>query len=174
MAYRKYKKGYKQKYRPKKPVRYFSDLEVYQKTHALSVFLENHILGAKKKTKKSTSKKPYKELIKEGSNEYDIVHKASMCARGIPHLIAEAHSYRFGLQEDCIIILEKVMANCNKMVVYLEQIRDVCPVDVDADIFEEKIKEYHRIRRKILNLQRVWRKYMHEKREEKINPKKIL
>ena len=82
------------------------------------------------------------------------------CALGLPHLIAEAHSYRFGAGTDCLVLLEKVMVNCNKMIVYLEQVRDICQTGQEHEWFEELIKKYLYIRRKTLNLQRVWKKYI--------------
>ncbi len=89
-----------------------------------------------------------------------IMHNMLPCALGLPHLIAEAHSYRFGTGQDCIILLEKTMVNCNKMMVYLEQVRDICQTGLEHEWFEELIKKYLYIRRKTLNLQRVWKKYI--------------
>ena len=82
------------------------------------------------------------------------------CSCSIPHLIAEAHSFRFGSQKECLILLEKVMLNCNKMVVYLDQARDICATGVEVEKFEDLQKKYLFIRRKVLNLQRSWQKYM--------------
>jgi len=56
--------------------------------------------------------------------------------------------------------LEKVMLNCNKMVVYLDQARDICATGLEVVKFEELQKKYLFIRRKVLNLQRSWQKYM--------------
>jgi len=52
------------------------------------------------------------------------------------------------------------MLNCNKMVVYLDQARDICATGVTVEKFEELQKKYLLIRRKVLNLQRSWQKYM--------------
>ena len=89
---------------------------------------------------------------------------------GIPHLIAEAHSLRFGAGEDCLVLLEKAMLNCNKMVVYLEEIRDIGQTGLEAEVFEEKIKEYFRLRYRVLNLQRSWKRFIDLKRMENTNP----
>jgi len=92
-----------------------------------------------------------------------IYHRMLPCALGLPHLIAEAHSVRFGSQKDCLILLERAMLHCNKMVVYLEETRDICNTGVSWDKFNELIKKYLFIRQKTLNLQRSWKKYMDSK-----------
>ena len=81
-------------------------------------------------------------------------------ALSIPHQIAEAHSCRFGSSDQCLLILDKVMLGCNKMVVFLEQVRDICETGIELEQFEEQAKKYFYIRQKVLNLQRVWRKYI--------------
>jgi len=81
-------------------------------------------------------------------------------ALSIPHQIAEAHSCRFGSSDQCLLILEKVMLGCNKMMAYLEQTRDICETGVELSQFEEQTQKYFYIRQKVLNLQRVWRKYI--------------
>lgn len=92
------------------------------------------------------------------------------CALGLPRLIAEAHSYRFGAGTDCLVLLEKTMVNCNKMMVYLEQVRDICQTGLEHEFFEELIKKYSYIRRKTLNLQRVWKKYIEHPNAEIVRP----
>jgi hypothetical protein len=46
-------------------------------------------------------------------------------ALSISHLVAKWHSMRFGAGEQCLLLLDKAMLNCNKRVVYLEQVRDI-------------------------------------------------
>ncbi len=70
--------------------------------------------------------------------------------------------------KECLILLEKVMLNCNKMVVYLDQARDICETGLESGQFEELAKKYFLIRRKVLNLQRSWQKYMGMPKDEKI------
>ena len=108
-----------------------------------------------------------------GSGTSDDIKKIIMntlanCSCAIPHWIAEAHSFRFGSQKECLILLEKVMLNCNKMVVYLDQARDICDTGVEVEKFEELQKKYLFLRRKVLNLQRSWQKYMNMPKEEKM------
>ncbi|MBI2459579.1 MAG: hypothetical protein HYV53_03450 [Parcubacteria group bacterium] len=137
-------------YSPKKPVKSFMDLEIYQQALAASVAAAGITLIKDKKKK---------ERIKEEAENL-IIHNLLPCALGLPHLIAEAHSFRFGAGTDCLVLLEKTMVNCNKLVVYLEQVRDICQTSKEHDFFQELIKKYLYIRRKTLNLQRVWKKYI--------------
>jgi hypothetical protein len=89
-----------------------------------------------------------------------IIKNMTALALSIPHQIAEAHSCRFGSSDQCLLILDKVMLGCNKMVVFLEQVRDICETGIELEQFEEQAKKYFYIRQKVLNLQRVWRKYI--------------
>lgn len=153
---------------PKRPVKSFQDLEVYQKALEASVFVSNTII--KPKLEKIISGRELlkkRELfgVKFGLNPLGLVFRNMLpCALGIPHLLAEAHSLRFGAGEDCLVLLEKVMLNCNKMVVYLEMARDICETNVTREQFEEQIKKYLYVRRKVLNLQRSWRKFIEMKK----------
>ena len=161
-------------YSPKKPVKTFQDLEIYQKALEASVAVSKIFekkapfnKGGKGDLKDSKSNNGGDDAkgqknIGTGTAEAEnlIFHNLLPCALGLPHLIAEAHSYRFGAGTDCLVLLEKVMVNCNKMVVYLEQVRDICQTGQEHEWFEELIKKYLYIRRKTLNLQRVWKKYI--------------
>jgi len=157
-------------YLPKKPVKTFQDLEVYQQALAANVFVVNFIVPVPKLSVVEKRPRKGRETATEtsgnfGSGTADDIKKIIMntlanCSCAIPHLIAEAHSFRFGSQKECLILLEKVMLNCNKMVVYLDQARDICATGVEVEKFEELQKKYLFIRRKVLNLQRSWQKYM--------------
>lgn len=152
---------------PKRPVKSFQDLEVYQKLLEASVFVAKNILPAIIKGKDVKSKK---RIIVRESEKFDsakeLIYKSIVsCALGLPHLIAEAHSVRFGSQTECFVFLEKVMLNCNKMAVYLEQVRDICDTGIEWEVFDELIKKYFYIRRKVLHLQMSWKKYMNQNNE---------
>ena len=170
----------------KKPVKSFQDLEVYQKSLEISVFVAKNILpkinvgekeisnspnclipnkkeetGEKRKEeggKGTTAQKS--EQIRQWDAKEMVCKDLSICALGLPHLIAEAHSVRFGDKEESIVLLEKVMLNCNKIVVYLEQVRDICETGVEWEFFDELIKKIFDVRRKVLHLQMSWKKYM--------------
>lgn len=146
-----YTNYYKRPYNPKRAVRSFLDLEIYQKLLESSVFVVKEIANKYKK---------------RGAINLKIINDLTACALNIPHLIAESHSQRFGTGTKCLDILDEAMLQCNKAVVYLEQVRDICDTKVEWEQFDEQIKKYFYIRRKILNLQRVWRKYIKEKENE--------
>lgn len=142
----------KQSYQPKKPVKSFQDLEVYQKSLETSVFVAKTLVPAirgKGKKKKAT----------EETDEI-LIEAVLPTALGLPHLVAEAHSLRFGESTECLRRLEKAMLSCNKLVCYAEQARDISETGIEWEQFEELIKKYLYIRRKILNLQRSWKKFM--------------
>ena len=167
---------------PKKPVKSFLDLEVYQKSLECAVFVARYIVplpklpAVRSESQGDAVPAVQEELLQEqatsaaasakatasqgGAVKELIFHQMLPCALGLPHLIAEAHSVRFGSQKDCLILLERAMLHCNKMVVYLEEARDICDTGVPWEKFNELIKKYLFIRQKTLNLQRSWKKYM--------------
>ena len=172
---------------PRKPVKSFLDLEVYQNSLAAAVFVAKYIclpsadvetaLGGHplgNAEPKAQGDMPQEQVISAtasanasasqgGRAKEMIFHQMLPCALGLPHLIAQAHSVRFGSQKDCLILLERAMLHCNKMVVYLEETRDICDTGVEFEKFADLIKKYLFIRQKILNLQRSWKKYMEGK-----------
>lgn len=135
--------SYINKYYPKRPIRSFQDLQVYQITLALAVDIV-------KKVKKQTDINISEALIKIVIN--------------IPKLIAIAHSLRFGNPTKAINRLEKTMLNCNLAIYYLELYRDIVnpaqPKEIDTDYFEKQIKSYLKVRGQILRLQKSWIKFM--------------
>ena len=166
----------------------FTDLEVYQKALEGSVFVANEAMNfweasrpraevAKadvKRSHKSLSPKPKQTQNTDSQKfcmdelESTIIKTMCITALSIPHLIAESHSKRFGQSTECLKILDEVMLRCNKMVVYLEQTRDICQTGIETERFKEEIDKYFYIRRKVLNLQRVWRKYIIETQNSKL------
>jgi hypothetical protein len=158
---------------PKVAVKNFTDLQIYQQALEGSVFVCSEIINFLKATKSANLKKVSEkvkdknESVNLGQKFEDIVEEAiikNMCqiALTIPHLIAEAHSKRFGAGTEPLKILDEVMLKCNRMVAYLEQTRDILNIGMETARFEEEIKKYFSIRHKTLNLQRVWRKYITE------------
>jgi len=160
---------------PKKPVKSFLDLEVYQKLLEAAVFVARYIVrpssdvdpdivvivpDADVATPTTSSAKATAYEDGPAMAAELIFHHMLPCALGLPHLIAEAHSVRFGSQKDCLILLERAMLHCNKMVVYLEETRDIADTGVSWEKFNELIKKYLYVRQKILNLQRSWKKFM--------------
>ncbi len=124
-------------YYPKRPVKSFQDLEVYQKALAICVAVVKKI--------------PAQEEL----------HQSVIA---IPRLIATAHSLRFADQQKAIAILEDTMLKCNLTVVYLEQYRDIYNKDIEIEFFEVQIKNLLSLRMKLLHLQRSWKKFFAEKK----------
>ena len=125
---------YTSKYYPKKPIKSFQDLEVYQKLLAISVAVAKRVKS----------------------------EQAVANALDLPVKIATAHSLRFGDKEQAIQILEEIMLACNILIVYLEQYRDLENKDIEPEFFEEQIKNILSTRQKILHLQRSWQKFAKE------------
>lgn len=177
-------------FNPKAAVKNFTDLEVYQKALEASVFVgsevmmfweasrsradvaeaevaKSHMSQISKKQETISKKVPSSQSQIPNATtaeeiEATIIKSMCITALSIPHLIAESHSKRFGESTECLKILDEVMLKCNKMVVYLEQTRDICQTGIETARFKEEIDKYFYIRRKVLNLQRVWRKYITE------------
>ncbi len=128
---------------PKQPVRSFRDLEVYQKTSQASVDVMKKIMPAI-------------------SGKYPMSEKMTACMLTIPNLIAEAHSRRFEDEGAGLRLLDESMAECNKMVVYLEQIRDLYGNEIDRLVCEDAIKNYITAREKIFRLFKAWKRFQEE------------
>ncbi len=123
---------YTKTYSPKRPVKSFLDLEVYQKSLAICVAVVKRILSQE---------------------------ELHVCVIAIPRLIATAHSLRFSDKEKAIAVLEDSMLKCNLAVVYLEQYRDMYNKDIEVEFFEEQIKSLLALRMKIMRLQMSWKKF---------------
>src|SRR3990167_10135303 len=93
----------KYKFQPKKPVRSFRDLEVYQKTMECAVIICKDLQPKLAKLK------------------YNFLENMINCCMSVPFYVAESHSLRFSDFKQAVATLEKAMQGCNKMIVYLEQ-----------------------------------------------------
>lgn len=137
--------NYQKSYSPKRPVKSFQDLEVYQKLLALSVAIAKRVKS----------------------------EKVIAIALDLPVKIAMAHSSRFGDQTKAIYALDEVMLNCNLLAVYLEQYRDIenqpakDAEKIEPEFFEEQIKSLLTVRMKILHLQNSWKKFAKEYAKQK-------
>ena len=135
----------KKTFYPKRPVRSFRDLEVYAKTLECAVDVVRLFTASK-----PFEKFPFREHM-------------AQCALSIPLTIAEAHSVRFGDHALAIQLLEKAMAGCNKMVVYIEELRGIYGQKVEQDPAETLIQNYMLTRGKLFRLEKTWRKWDEEK-----------
>ncbi len=144
-------------YYPKRPVKSFQDLEVYQKLLAIAVAVAKRI-GTKASEDEKGNGSATAVCNKVGTGTIGSV--LLQTAFDLPIKIAAAHSLRFGNSEQAIRILEEIMVGCNKIVVYLELYRDLYNDNkVELEFFEEQIKNILSARFKILHLQRSWIKF---------------
>jgi len=135
-----YPRPYK-KFSPKKPVRSFRDLDVYTKTLECGVDVVKRISKSKALT------------------DFSQCENMVNCSLSVPLCISEAHSMRFANRETSLGLLEKAMAGCNKMVVYLEEICGIYGEKVESDVIEELVKKYIDVRGKIFRLSKAWQKW---------------
>lgn len=134
-----YNKTYrKTRFKVKRPIRGFRDLEVYQRTNRCATEIMTKIIPALE-----TRNCPVKEKLIDS------------CLK-IPQLIASAHSRRFE-KGDELRLMDDCMEECNKTIVYLEQTRDIFGDDVDRAVCEDLVKRYIYSRRKIFNLYKAWK-----------------
>jgi len=121
--------SYTNKYYPKRPVKSFQDLEVYQKLLAVCVAVAKRITSNTKDV-----------------STLELKAKLTTMALDLPLKVAAAHSLRFGDQTRAIEALEEVMLNCNLLVVYLEQYRDI---DICIFLAQKKYNELAISRKKL-------------------------
>lgn len=134
---------------PRKPVKTFRDLDIYQKTMECAVIVVKNI-----RPKLVTLKYPFIEGITD-------------CAMSVPLFIGEAHSIRFGNFALGMSLIEKAMSGCNKMVIYLEHIKGMYGDKVnDAGVIDEIIARYVESRTKTFHLEQSWKKWHREPRGE--------
>src|SRR3989344_1301053 len=151
MAYNNYKPGFNRfkKFSPKKPVRSFRDLEVYQKTLECSVLIDKDIL-------------PALERVKDNR-----IEELSKNAMAIPLYISEGHSLRFADFALALGYIEKALAGCNQKSVYLDHIKGTYGDKVKVDLIEDLINRYTVVRGKIFRLEQSWKKFMNQDKENK-------
>jgi len=125
---------------PKRPVKSFQDLEVYQNALALAVEIT-------------------KKVRQDKGINFD---KLLGCVSSLPELIASAHSIRFGDPKKAIETLEEAMLKCNLCVVYLELYRDLDNQKIEHEFFEEQISQYLKVRGKVMRLQKSWIKFLNK------------
>ncbi|PJC49231.1 hypothetical protein CO033_02645 [Candidatus Nomurabacteria bacterium CG_4_9_14_0_2_um_filter_32_10] len=138
---------------PRKPVRSFRDLEIYQKTLQCSVLVVKDLVPTLQKLK------------------YSFEENMVNCAMSVPLFISEAHSLRFASFEGGVMLLEKSMAGCNKMIVYLEQMKGVYGSKINADLIDDLIGTYSDSRTKSFHLEKSWKRFKTSELSGEIKPK---
>ncbi len=132
---------YSKTFVPRKPVRSFRDLDIYQKTLECSVLVCKDLAPV------------LKEL------GYQFQENMVNCAMSVPLFIGEAHSLRFASFQGGVTLLEKSMACCNKMIVYLEQMKGVYGSKINVELVDDLIARYADSRTKSFHLEKSWKKF---------------
>jgi hypothetical protein len=138
---------------PRKPVRSFRDLDIYQKTLECSVLIVKDLVPTLQKLK------------------YSFEENMVNCAMSVPLFIGEAHSLRFASFEGGVALLEKSMAGCNKMIVYLEQMKGVYGAKVDVGLVDDLILRYADSRTKSFHLEKSWKRFRQDEASGVVKPK---
>lgn len=142
---------YKKNFTPKKPVRSFRDLEVYQKPIECAVLISKDIVP---------------HLVRQ---KYPYTEKLMDSAMSVPLLVAESHSLRFADFALGVGYLEKAMAGCNKMIVYLEHIKGLYGLKFDMGLLDDIILRYATSRTKMFRLEKSWKKFRVEYKDDEMD-----
>jgi hypothetical protein len=140
---------YKKPFIPRKPVKTFRDLDVYQKPMECAVLISKNIV-------------PNLDKLK-----YPYVERLADCALAVPLLIAESHSLRFADFALGVGYLEKAMSATNKIVVYLEHAKGLYGSKLKQDLIEDLIGRYTESRTKMFHLEKSWKRFRTEYGDEK-------
>jgi hypothetical protein len=139
MAYTNTK--YKKPFVAKKAIHTFRDLEVYQKTMECSVLIVKDLSPALSKL------------------NHTFLNDMITCSMAIPLWVGESHSVRYDNYTGGVALLERAMAACNKMVIYLEQIKGVYGAEVNAELISDIVTRYITTRGKMFRLKKAWHRY---------------
>jgi len=126
-------------------IKSFKDLEVYSNTFKLMLIVMKEIIH----------KLPTNE-------KYDLKDQLSRACKGIPRLIAEGYAKRHqkaGFQK----YLDDAMAECNEMIVSLEQAKDLYNVKPNTIGMEEVIDLYNKSGRQLYKLSTAWTNFKNKK-----------
>ena len=126
-------------------IKSFKDLEVYNNTYNLMLII----------MKETIPKLPANE-------KYDLKNQLSRACKSIPRLIAEGYAKRHqkaGFQK----YLDDAMAECNEMIVSLEQTRDLYNVKPKTKSMEAVIDLYDKSGRQLYRLSTAWTNFKNKK-----------
>jgi hypothetical protein len=150
---------------PRKPVKTFRDLDIYQKTLECSVIVMKDIVPVLRSFGQEEKGKGLKKIAstgrqhRDGDEKYLFLEGVTNCAMSVPLFIAESHSIRFGNFTMGLSLLEKAMSDCNKMIVYLEHIKGIYGSKVDCELIDDLISRYSESRTKSFHLELSWKKF---------------
>lgn len=129
------------KFSPKRAVKSFRDLEVYQTAMECSVLFGKRIAPALAEAK------------------FPLLEGMTNCALSIPLYVAEAHGMRFSNFDGGVATLERAMQGCSKMIVYLEQSLGLFGGTLDVELVQDISSRYMLVRGKMLRLEHSWQKF---------------
>ena len=121
---------------PKKPIRSFHDLEVYQDTYKAMLIVMKEIVP----------KLP-------DSEKYYLKDQLSRSCKAIPRLIAEGYAkkhQRMGFQK----YIDDSMTECNETIVSLEQCRDI--YGINPELINQLVDIYDKSARGLYKLSMAW------------------
>ena len=128
------------------PIRSFKDLIVYQNSYKAMLIVMREIIPQLPEHEK-----------------YDLKSQLSRACKSIPRLIAEGYAKRHqkaGFQK----YLDDAMAECNEMIVSLEQGRDIYKIDSKTISMNELIDKYDKAGRQLYKLSIAWTNFKTKKR----------
>jgi len=120
----------------KKPIRSFRDLEVYRNTYEAMLIVVKKIIP-----------------LLPNSEKFDLIDQISRNCKAIPRLIAEGYGKRHqrsGFQK----YLDDAMAECNELIVSLEQCRDI--YGIEPNLIAELVDIYDKSGRQLYKLSIAW------------------
>ncbi|GAB4290380.1 MAG: hypothetical protein Kow0098_08920 [Ignavibacteriaceae bacterium] len=129
----------------KNHIKSFKDLEVYQNTYKIMLVVMKEIIPTLPENEK-----------------YDLKDQLSRASKSIPRLIAEGYAKRHqkaGFQK----YLDDAMAECNEMIVSLEQAKDLYNVKPATIAMEDLIDLYDKSERQLHNLSMAWTNFKRKK-----------
>jgi len=124
-----------------KPIRSFSDLEIYQNSYAASIEVNMKVIP---------------KLPKEERD--DLASQLRRSSKAIPRLIAEGYSKKHqkkGFQK----YLDDALAESNEMIVSLSHVRDLYHGHIDPELSKKLIDIYDKTSRQIYNLAKNWQDF---------------
>lgn len=143
----------KYKFSPRKPVKTFRDLDVYNKMLECSVLVMKDV---------------HPKLVKL---KYPFIEGIMNCTMSVPLFIGEAHSIRFGNFAAGLALMEKSMSGCNKMIIYLEHIKGMYGDKADVSLIDDLIIRYADSRTKAFHLELSWKKWSGKNKDGSLSGK---
>jgi four helix bundle protein len=123
---------------PKKPIKSFKDLDVYQRTYTLMVDVITRIV----------------EHLPE-RERFDLKDQLSRSTKAIPRLIAEGYAKKHQ-KLGFIKYLDDALAECNETIVSLEQCCDLYSDLIDEKFGRELIQGYEIAAKQLYKLSQSW------------------